>query len=242
MVLTGWIHLRSVSCSTYTLQNNNMANRLRPIGGPWSLFSKMRIQAGGQILENIDLCNRVREMFNTFSAEGSRYNDYSEGFGHVWEGTVDANALSGVANNAAAVSAVSLVGISGASYQTVLCKPLLGILNQRKYLPLRFMPITLDLLLVDDPLDPIVSNFPNYQAGVAAPAIAFTNVNTSTTWQIQNVQVKCDIVSLDSVLNESYIKLLEEGKKLTLNYNTLSSHNTNQLSFRPISLSASRGH
>ncbi|MFM7986001.1 MAG: hypothetical protein ACKPKO_42475, partial [Candidatus Fonsibacter sp.] len=35
-----------------------------------------------------------------------------------------------------------------------------------------------------------------------------------------NAQVKCDLVTLDSGLNESYVKLLEEGKKLTLNYNT----------------------
>ena len=56
----------------------------------------MRILAQGQILEDIDLYNRVHEMFNNFTAEGSRYNDYSEGFGHVWEGTVDPHALSGV--------------------------------------------------------------------------------------------------------------------------------------------------
>ncbi|MFM7989000.1 MAG: hypothetical protein ACKPKO_57775, partial [Candidatus Fonsibacter sp.] len=40
------------------------------------------------------------------------------------------------------------------------------------------------------------------------------------TWSILNVQVKCDLVTLDSGLNDSYIKLLQEGKKLTLNYNT----------------------
>ena len=65
--------------------NANAANRLRPIGGPWSFFSRMRILAGGQILEDIDLYNRVHEMFNNFTAEGSRYNDYTEGFGNVWE-------------------------------------------------------------------------------------------------------------------------------------------------------------
>ena len=139
--------------------NAKAANRLRPMGGQWSFFSRIIILAGGQILEDIDLYNRVHDMFNNFTAEGSRYNDYSEGFGNVWEGTVDPNALSGAANNAAAVSAVSLVGIPGASYQTVLFKPLSGILNQRKYLPLRFMPITIELSMVDDPLDPIISNF-----------------------------------------------------------------------------------
>ena len=152
-------------------------------------------------------------MFNNSTAEESRSNDYSEGFGHVWEGTVDANALSGVANNAAAVSAVNLRGSPGASYQTRLFKPLSGILNQRKYLPLRFMPITIALSLVDDPLDPIISIFTSYWAGVAAPVNAFTNSNTSTTWQIQNVQIMCASVSLDSGLNESYMKLIEKEKE-----------------------------
>ena len=55
---------------------------------------------------------------------------------------------------------------------------------------------------------------------MALPANAFKFADTSTTWQIQNVQVKCVLVSLDSVLNESYTKLLKGGKKLTLNYNT----------------------
>ena len=35
-----------------------------------------------------------------------------------------------------------------------------------------------------------------------------------------NAQVKCDIVTLDSGLDGPYIKLLAEGKKLTLKYNT----------------------
>ena len=73
------------------------------------------------------------------------------------------------------------------------------------------MPITVDLSLVDDHVHPIVSNM-GCQGFVATSA--------STTWQIQNVQVKCDLVKFDSGLNESYIKLLAEGKQLTLNYNT----------------------
>ena len=63
--------------------NANASNRLRSIGGPWSFFSRMRILAGGHILEDIDLHNRVHEMLNNFTSEGSRYNDYSEGFGIV---------------------------------------------------------------------------------------------------------------------------------------------------------------
>ena len=60
------------------LQNtkSTAANRLRPIGGPWSFLSRLGILAHGQIIEVIDLLNRVSEMFNSFSAEGSRYSDW----------------------------------------------------------------------------------------------------------------------------------------------------------------------
>ncbi|MFM7986885.1 MAG: hypothetical protein ACKPKO_46985, partial [Candidatus Fonsibacter sp.] len=65
--------------------------------------------------------------------------------------------------------------------------------------------------LVDVMTDPIVSNTDHGD---------FTDGNTAKTWEILNVQAKCDLVTLDSGLNDSYIKLLEDGKKLTLNYNT----------------------
>ncbi|MFM7853436.1 MAG: hypothetical protein ACKO96_16330, partial [Flammeovirgaceae bacterium] len=52
-----------------------------------------------------------------------------------------------------------------------------------------------------------------------------TDIGCSTTniyrlRSILKVQLKVDIVTLYSGLNESYIKLLEEGKKLALNNNT----------------------
>ena len=79
------------------------------------------------------------------------------------------------------------------------------------------MPFTIELSLVDDPLEQIVGNFANCIGG-CAPATGITNVNTSTTWQIQHVQAKCDIIALDSGLNEYSMTFVEEEKKLTLNY------------------------
>ncbi|MFM7988175.1 MAG: hypothetical protein ACKPKO_53570, partial [Candidatus Fonsibacter sp.] len=72
------------------------------------------------------------------------------------------------------------------------------------------MPLTIELSLVDSATDAIAP----FQGTI------FTQGNNSTLWSILNAQVKCDLVTLDSGLNESYVKLLEEGKKLTLNYNT----------------------
>ena len=81
---------------------------------------KMRILAGGQIWEDIALYNRVHEMFNNFITEGSRRNDFTEGFGTVWEGYADNHAqnLAG-ANNSNVVTDVMVRGIPGGSFQTV---------------------------------------------------------------------------------------------------------------------------
>ena len=36
---------------------------LRPLGRPWSLFSRIRILAGVHVLEYSDMYNRVHDMF-----------------------------------------------------------------------------------------------------------------------------------------------------------------------------------
>ena len=47
--------------------------------------------------------------------------------------------------------------------------------------------------------------------------------NTSISWSIQNVEVKCDVVTLDNALNNSYTEHLLSGKSLPINYQTFSS-------------------
>ena len=43
-------------------------------------FSRMRILAGGHILEDIEMNNRVHDMFGIRSATYSRENDFGDGF------------------------------------------------------------------------------------------------------------------------------------------------------------------
>ena len=71
----------------FDLQNTSgfASLRLRPSGGTWSFFNRMRILAGGQILEEVDMCSIVHEMFSIFNAIYSRQNDYAEGFGDYWD-------------------------------------------------------------------------------------------------------------------------------------------------------------
>ena len=49
------------------------------------------------------------------------------------------------------------------------------------------------------------------------PASEFSVYNTSNMWQIQNVQFKCDVVSSDSALENSYAQHLLHGKSLPIN-------------------------
>jgi len=94
--------------------------------------------------------------------------------------------------------------------QTVLFKPLLGILNQPKYLPIRYCPITIELELVNDMKEPILTPVGD----------KFTPGNTSVLWQIENVQFKCDSCTLDNALDNSYAQHLLSGKSIPINYNT----------------------
>ena len=139
-------------------------------------------------------------MFSLMTSKESMVNNAAEGFGYP---TTEAKDLD---------NASKLSGIPPTQSQTVLFKPLSGLLNQSKYLPLRYMPLTLELELVNNDLDPI-----------ADPALLgdpLDTTNTSTSWQIQNVMVKCDTCTLDNALDNSYAQHLLSGKSLPINYDT----------------------
>ena len=181
--------------------DNTSGHHSRPLKSPWSFFRRMRVLAGGQLVEDIDYYNRVHEMFSNLISKDSVLNNSAEGFGYDLSQPIDF------------YSTYRLTGIPPGQSQTVLFKPLSGILNQGKYLPLRYMPLTIELELVNEPLDPI-----------ADPAIAsqdeFITDNTSTDWRLENVQVKVDMCTLDNTLDNNYAQILLSGKSLPINYNT----------------------
>ena len=139
-------------------------------------------------------------MFSLLVARESSVNNAAEGFGYP---TTEAKDLG---------TPALLTGIPPTQSQTVLFKPLSGLLNQPKYLPLRYMPLTLEFELVQNPIDPI-----------ADPTLLgdpFDATNSSILWQIQNVQVKADMCTLDNALDNSYAQHLLSGKSLPINYDT----------------------
>ena len=188
----------------FDLENldTNTNHYLRNISGPWSFFRRMRVIVGGQVVEDVDNYNRVHEMLSVLTATDSRVNESVEGFGQL------------INHYKLYTEEEDHRGIPSNSKQTVMFKPLSGILNQDKYLPIRYTPISLELELVDSMDDPVLGPTDNTEDW------AFTSNNTSTTWQISNVQAKCDLCTLDNALDNSYTKLLEDGKTFPINYNT----------------------
>ena len=70
----------------FDLHNDSgMANQsLRPIGGPWSFFQRLRILFAGQLVEDLDQYASIHEMFSILGAEGAIRNDYTEGACNYW--------------------------------------------------------------------------------------------------------------------------------------------------------------
>ena len=182
----------------FDLRNNEAATKfLYPIGGPHSFFRRMRILAAGQLVEDIDNYNRIHEMMSILTSTDSRDNQAAEAFGLHWD--------TGPGTYATANR------IEPGTALTVLFKPLSGLLNQNKMLPIRYAPITIELELVDAATDPVIT---------AAADTTFTTQVTSNDWQIENVQVKVDVCTLDNALDNSYAQHLLSGKSLPISYNT----------------------
>ena len=191
-------------------------HELRVLSGPYSFFKRMRVLCNGQIVEDIDDFNRVSEMFSILTSDGSRRNVAVEGFGenfdhYDWMGGT--------------VSSRTFRGIFGGDYKSVCFKPLSGLLSQPKFIPLRYAPITIELELVSDSTLPIITKFgvvtsPLPEGANELTTYPFLAANTSVSWQIQNVQAKCDVVTLDNSLDNSYAEHLLSGKALPINYNT----------------------
>ena len=78
-----------------------------------------------------------------------------------------------------------------------------------KTIPLRYCPLVLEFEIVNDPNDPII------WPGVAQPGMPnpldFYDEICSNEWLISQIQLKCDLVTLDNGLENEYFKHLLAG-------------------------------
>jgi len=226
--------------STVQLQfqlKNEQNKKLWVVGGPHSFIRRARLMCGGTVVEDIDQYNRIHEMMSVLSGDKNRDMDDISGTMNRW----DADPLYYYMNNNKVNSATleqrpgetanldadttrqnvidesKRAGIhwylSGNHTKTLSTKLLFGLLHQPKWIPLRYAPLTLELELVNLYSDVIIrpgGNFSN----------ADTVAGTSQEWSIQQVEVKCDVCTLDNALENSYEAHLLGAGTLPINYNT----------------------
>jgi hypothetical protein len=190
------------------------AHKLRPIGGPWSFFRRMRLLCGGTMVEDIDSYNRTHQMFNQLTAQDSRNNKMVEGFGEEMD---IAEAAKKIVNDDGAPAYYN--GIRGGQKQTALFKPLSGLFSQNKYIPLKYCgPIIIELEVVTTSTDTVMIPRNDTEA-TDNPQQYFCTPNTSATWQIENVQVKCDVCTLDNKVENIFTQHMLDGGSFPIRYN-----------------------
>ena len=210
---------------------NTGTQPLRVLAGPYSFFRRMRVLCGNQLVEDIDYYNRVHYMFDILRARHVRDNEDAEGFeGRFDSPTYQPLFQSNTNNPNSPVYPFgnpinfgnNYVSVNAGQSKTVSFKPLSGLLGCGKMLPIRWAPITIELELVSNANDPIIS-VDDYALNINVSGAAGINGgvrNTSLTWQIENPMIKVDICTLDNALNNEYAALLLSGKALPINYSS----------------------
>lgn len=186
-----WLDPSSLKIQLTVVNSDDTAgNLLRPIvTSPASMFTRMRIMAGGSLIEDITEHDRLYQMLASFQPTGKQFNDQIEGWGVEAAVTGDEYAQ----NNYPQPT------IAGASAKKVVCfSPMAGILMQDKYLPLRFMNgLQIEL-----------------EMGQLAAWCNVSGANTSTKFHLENCKVLCDLVRLDPELDNSYAAHVLSGRSL----------------------------
>ena len=217
----------------FTVQNldQTLNRKLRPLAPPYSLFRRMRIIAGSQVLEDFDNYNRVHQMFSKMMSQGARKDEANEGFGYRYDDEVK-TLKKGAGDNL--VYDVDAVAVPCFKNQMTVCfKPLAGLFSQFKYLPLKYMRnLTIEVELVSTDIDCIVNadDYDEADTGIAQNLREkFTAdvelpggnaTNTSKLFELNNAFVQCDVCTLDNNLNNEYSKHLLESKGLPITYTT----------------------
>ena len=237
-----YLDLSSVRLFAY-LQNTDgtRAKFLRPLGGLHSFFQRYRATVGGQMVQDIVEYNRHCELFKSFKSKDVNemddiessanpsydddYHKYANGLDNFLQinGTGDGTNYypNGDHNEYGRVdfrhTRHSLSGIPGANSKVRLShKPVCGLMESSYYLPLRFAPLELEFTIVSDGTEPVVVPQGNGTTQTDKNGYYFQDGNTSTSWEINNVIIRADVITLDNTVDNNITKHLLEGQSLKL--------------------------
>ena len=192
----------------FQLNNHNGNNgsgfpiMVQPLSwNPAVFFRRARLICGGQVVEDIDDFNRLSLMLTDLMPEDDQSDIACEGFGSFDFVKGDA-AQTTDERKSHRQSDYDLSGNVNLS-RRVMFKPMLGLFDQGKLIPLRYCPIQIELELVNSQADAVTTE----------TAEGFQN---GVNWDISDIPCKCDLLELDSSLSNEYASHLLSGKVFLL--------------------------
>ena len=177
---------------------------------PAVFFRRARLICGGQVVGDIDDFNRLSLMLTDLMPDDDQHDISCEGFGNF--DFVKSEEAQPSDRKGYRQDDYDLSGNVNLS-RRVMFKPMLGLFNEEKLIPLRYCPIQIELELVNSQADAVTTE----------PAEGFQN---GVNWDISDIQCKCDLLELDSSLSNGYASHLLSGKNIPINSNTW--NHTNQ--------------
>lgn len=163
---------------------------LVPWTGPWGAWGQVYLRSNGCELDNIPQYGRFHQQYgwNQLSQE--------EQFGEAGICGMAGSYTTGLAPlNVPAMGTI----VPNGSY-TVIHKVHVSLFNSGRYLPLRYMPLELEMSL-----NSTVTDWLNTNAG-----------NNSASYAITNIQLMYDAVILDEAVQESFYKALLASRVLSI--------------------------
>lgn len=202
----GWLDPESVYFN-FEIKNTS-ANPLGLLSEPYAFFSRMRLMSKGKVIEDVQDYNRVHyTLSQVYMSQNEIDNENSMGGAGLFNTTTFRELL----NETGVLSDVVTTGAPKLAQNGIkkMCfRPMLGLFNQKKFLPLSFTDLVLEIEIIPNAADCIINTT------VATQGIAPTTF--SDAWEIQNPTITGNVALLDSGAENNYTSLLLSGKSLNI--------------------------
>ena len=174
----------------YTIKEtaNAVGKKLVPFCGPWGAWSQVYLRSNGVELDNIPQYGRFHQQYGWNQL--GMLEQFGEagicGIGGSWADTT--------------LNTPTMGTIAPSTSFTVIHKVHVSMFNSGKYLPVRYMPLELEMTLnntVTDWLNP-------------------SGTDNSTSFEISNIQLIYDAYVLDEAVQESFYKALLANRALSI--------------------------
>ena len=224
----GWLDPNCVKLQ-FDVKNLSTINPLRTLSGPWSFFRRLRVICQGQVIEDIDGYNLVHQMFDVLQSKHVRENQDVEGFGIRFDSDYGKNLIDNplIKDSGSVVDIpfmVHYLSIQPGKSKTVSFTPLSGIISQSKLIPLKYCPLTFEIELCNNLSDPIISSestgWSPSQVSLGYGPVDVEGQGFSTSWQIENPVIKCDVCRMDNELENQFAQRFLSGQTIPISYST----------------------